>query len=243
MIMKKLILSLMVLLAAASILAQDLTLDQVLEKHFKTIGQDNLTKLQSMKMNGKVFQMGMEFPYTMIMKRPNMVRMDFEVQGKSIVQAYDGQIGWQIIPFSSPDPQDMNPDQLKQMKQNADMDGMLYNWKEKGSKLELIGKEDLEGAPAFNLKLTTIDNDIMNYFIDAENFIILKVKAKVNVEGKTIDSETIFSNYKQLNGMTFPFSMETKAGGVTGMQLTIDTIAFEVPIDLSRFSKPVSAKQ
>jgi hypothetical protein len=236
--MKKMILLLAGCLSAGYITAQELTLEKLLENHFNAVGQAKLSQVQTIKMSGKASMMGMEMPYTTITKRPGMNRSEFEVQGMKIIQAYDGTNGWAIIPFSSPDPQDMPADQLKSMKENSDMDGGLYNWQLKGNKLEFSGKEDLDGTTVCNIKMITPDNDVYIYYIDANSFMILKSKSKISIDGNPIESEIKFSNYKDVQGIQFAYSMEI-AGGQQGIiTMTMDSIELNVPVENSEFSKP-----
>ncbi len=240
--MKKLVLSLFGLFAAGIILAQDLTIEQVLDKYYNAVGQDKLSKVQSTKMTGKGFQMGMEFPLTVIRKRPNMSYTEVEVQGMKIISAFDGEKGWAIVPFTSPDPQDLPEEQVKSAKEQG-IDGMLFDWKNNGRKVELVGKEDMDGTPVYNIKVTTKDNNVYNYFLDANNFLILKTKTSVLAQGQTVDAETVFSDYRDVNGIKMPFKMSQSANGQPGIEMTYDTIQFDVPVDNAIFAKPAAGGQ
>jgi uncharacterized membrane protein YkoI len=237
--MRKLILLMAVCLSTGVIMAQELTLDQILKNHFKAVGQEKIVQLQSVKLSGKASMMGMDIPYTNVSKRPNMSRTEFEIQGMKIIQAYDGTIGWAIIPFSSPDPQDIPADQLKSMKENSDMDGALYNWEAKGKKLELIGKEDINGTAVYNIKMVTSDKDVYNVYIDATSFMIVKLKTKMTVEGNPIESETNFSNYKDVQGIKFAYTTEVPGGAQGVITITMDTIELNAAVDNAEFTKPV----
>jgi len=241
--MKKLLILILSFLSTGILMAQDIKLDELLDKHFKAIGQDKLAKVQTMKMTGKVFQMGMEMTMNIIKKRPNLSRTEVEVQGTKIVYAIDGQNGWMIMPFTgSSDPQDMPADQLNSAKKE-DMDGPFFNWKEKGNKLELMGKEDMEGTPVYNIKITSKDSTVANYYMDAAKFVILKMKAKVMSQGQMADVETKFSDFRESNGIQNAFKIETMANGQAGAQITFDTVEFDVPVDNAIFKKPdVAAK-
>ncbi|HXG91475.1 MAG TPA: hypothetical protein VNN73_03785 [Blastocatellia bacterium] len=43
---------------------------------------------------------------------------------------------------------------MKDMQEQADIDGALVDYKEKGHTVELIGKEELESSPVYKLKPT-----------------------------------------------------------------------------------------
>lgn len=154
-----------------------------------------------------------------------------------MIQAYDGESGWLIAPWISPEPQDLAGDQLKEAIQQADIDGELFNYKEKRSTAELVGKEDMEGTEVFNIKLTTKDDDVKNYYIDIENFIILKVKSTVNAQGQEIEVETTMGDYQEIDGVIMPMSIESKSPmGATN--IVMEEVKFNVDVDESIFNRP-----
>jgi len=188
--------------------------------------------------NATVMQMGMELPVVIKYKRPNKFRTEVNIQGQSIVQAFDGTDGWQIIPMVSPDPTDLVGEQLKQAAEQADIDGQLWNYKEKGSTVELTGKEDMEGTEVYHIKLTTKDGDVQNYYIDAETYLLLKVKSTLNIQGQEIEAENIMGNYRNFDGIVMPMSIESKAMGQSS-QIVINTVDFNVTLEDSVFTRPV----
>ncbi len=231
--------------------SQDLTLDEILAKHFETTGTEKLSKIKSMQMEGKVITQGMEMPFVSKVKAPGKLRTEVTVQGNKMIQAFDGKDGWMVAPWTGTDePQDINPDQLKQLKDQADFTGKLWNWKDKVQSLELIGKEDMEGTEVYKLKMVdkpeknendtteVKEGDVTYIFIDAENFVILKMLSKKKIRGTEMEFETYQSNYKDLDGIVIPFSMETKMKGKTVSQIAIDTVKFDVDFDDSIFERP-----
>lgn len=229
------LLTLTIIFSSNTLFAQ--SLDEVLKNHFEAIGQENLTKVKSFQATANINQGGMEFPIKMISLRPNKFYMEADLQGQKMIQAFDGEDGWMIAPWMSPEPQDLAGDQLKEAIQQADIDGELFNYKEKGSTAELVGKEDMEGTEVFNIKLTTKDDDVKNYFIDVENFIILKVKSTVNAQGQEIEVETTMGDYQEIDGVIMPMSIESKSPmGATN--IVMEEVKFNVDVDESIFNRP-----
>ena len=191
---KKIIFSLLAFLFLFSYNGFSQTADEVIENHINALGGlDIITAVQSYEMKGNMKMGNMDIPFTVYLKKPMKALLEVNFQGKSMKQAYDGTIAWSINPFAgSEDPEKMDEGQTKRMKNMADMDGALVNYSEKGSTVELIGKEDFEGTEVYNLKLTDKDGDIINYYIDAESYFILKEASKTKVEEKEINTETFF---------------------------------------------------
>lgn len=215
------------------------SLEEVLKKHFETIGQDKLSQVQSMIIKGKISQMGMEIPMTIINKRPNKVRTEMTIQGMTMISAFDGKTGWTINPMmGAAEPQVLPEDQAERTKDQADMDGMLFNWKEKGYKAELMPQEEIEGSKVNVIKLSKQNGDVTTYYIDSENNVILKLLTKVSVEGNESTVETMLSNYKPLEGMLYPYTMETKVNGQTMMQFTTDSVEINKDTPDTLFAMP-----
>jgi outer membrane lipoprotein-sorting protein len=216
------------------------TVDELIKKSIDAQGgAEKLKAVKSIKVTGKVIQQGIEIPITIQQKRPAMVRIDVTFQGKTQTSAYDGEVGWKTNPFQgSPDPEKVAGDELKELQEQSDMDGPLVDYKAKGHTVELIGKEDMEGTPVYKLKLTLKNGDVRNIYLDAENSLPLKVNLKRKTPGGEIEADQYVGNYKQVNGVMTPFSIETKIGGQTVSQIAFDKFEMDVPIDDSVFKMP-----
>jgi outer membrane lipoprotein-sorting protein len=246
MIRKNLILlfALTLLLAVA---ASAQTVDDIIKKSTEARGGlQKIKAIKSLKATGKltITSQGIEIPITLQQKRPNAFRMDATFQGQSVVQAYDGESGWQLNPFQGlNEPDKMAGDDLKEAQEQADIDGPLVDYKEKGNTVELVGKEDLEGTPAYKLKVTLKNGDVRYVYLDAANYLELKVTAKRKSPGGEQEIDIYPSNYKPVNGVLFPFSTEQKIGGQTQIQITIDKIDIDAPVDDAVFKMPVKAAE
>lgn len=231
-----LLVSAMLFLAVANNL-QAQNLQEVLDKHFEAVGQEELLEKETYTIQASIEQMGMEIPMTMKLKRPDKFRMEMEIQGQKMVQAYNGEKGWMIAPWMSSEPQDLSGAELSQAMDQANFDGELYNYKEKGTEASLIGKVNVEGTPMYNLKLTDKNGTIKNYFIDAEDYLIKKVKARVNAQGQEVEVEQNLSEYKEYGGVKMPTKIESKNPMGTAV-ITFKEISYNESIDDSIFEKP-----
>jgi outer membrane lipoprotein-sorting protein len=232
-------------LAGAAVQAQ--TADEIINKNLTARGgKDKIKAVQAARMTGKmVMGQGMEAPFTMEVARPNKMRMEFTIQGMTGVQAFDGKSGWSVMPFmGKKDPEAMSADDAKQAADQADMDGVLVDYKEKGHQVELVGKEDVEGTPAYKLKVTKKNGDIVNVYIDTESYMEIKDAGKTKVRGQEIEGETTFGDFKTVDGLVFPFSIEQKAKGMPGgMTMAISKIEVNPKVEDSRFAMPAAEKK
>ena len=232
------------------VLAQevDLTLDQIVQKHTEALGgADKLKAIQTVSLTGKASLMGgqIESPVTLKVKRPALMRMDLTVQGQSFVQAFDGTTAWVVNPFmGSPDPQKSNEEDTKAARDDADfIEGSLVDYKAKGNKPELMGKEDVNGATAYKIKVTKKAGTVEYEFIDAKTFLQVKSTGKRKQMGQEIDYVSTPGNYKAVNGVMIPYSLSQMANGNPAMDLTIEKVEVNVSIDDSIFKMPEKSKE
>lgn len=222
-------------------MAQDMTADEIIAKYIETRGgMDALKAVKSARMSANISMAGMEMAISMVFKRPNMIRVDTEVQGMTVVQAYDGETGWAIMPMmGSPEPSKLPEDQLKQMREQSDFDGPLVDYKEKGHTVELVGKEDVEGTEAYKLKLTKKNGDVVNYYLDSEYFLVFKQEGRTNMQGMEVNATTNISDYKEVGDIVLPHSTEIIAEGApAGVVITVNDVELNVDVDESQFAFP-----
>lgn len=220
--------------------AADLTVDEVIAKNIEARGGlEKMKAVKTVKMTAKIMNQGMEVPGTMELKRPNMIRMAFTIQGQEIIQAFDGENGWMIMPLMGvKDPQKMSDEDVKEIKEQADFDGPLVDYKDKGNTVELMGKEDVEGTSAYKLKVTLKSGDVRYIYIDADSFLELKTTTMIKREGNEMQVDSYSGDYKEVDGMMLPFSIETKVKDQTVSQITIDKIEMGAAIDDADFKMP-----
>jgi outer membrane lipoprotein-sorting protein len=225
-----------------------LTVDQIVEKHTEALGgTDKLKAIQSVTVTGKAVLMGgqLEAPIVMKIKRPASMRMEIAVQGKSVITGFDGTTSWMVNPFmGSSDPQKSNEEDTQQAKDDSDfIEGPLVDYKSKGNTVELIGKEDLEGTPAYKLKVTKKGGSIEYQYLDAQTFLELRSSGKRKQMGQEGDVESTPSNYKPVNGVMMPYSVSQKVNGNPMMELTIEKIEVNTPVDDAIFQMPEKPKE
>lgn len=229
-----------VMLSIFGLRAYSEEMDEIINKHIKAIGGiEKLNEIKSIKMEGKAHMQEIEAPIVMIIKRPNYIREEITIQGRTMIQAYDGQIGWRIIPFTGKAEAEKMPErELELIKERADLEGPLVNYKNKGIKVELLGKEDVQGTEAYKFKITLKNEKIRYIYIDTEEYLILKQTTKEKIENNEIEIDSYLSNYKPVEGLIFPHSIEVKVKDATVQQIIIEKIELNPQIDDAIFKMP-----
>jgi outer membrane lipoprotein-sorting protein len=230
--------------------AQDseLTVDQIVQKHTAALGgADKLRAVQTVTITGKASLIGgqMEAMVTMRVKRPTSMRMEMSMQGKTFVQAFDGVTAWIMNPFAGDEsPQKSNAEDTKAARDDAEfIDGSLVDYKAKGNAVELAGKENVKDSPAYKLKVTKKSGIVEYQYLDAKTFLPVKSSGKRIQQGQELEYESFPGNFTDVNGVRLPFSLTQKMSGIALMELTVEKVELNTPMEDTIFKMPEKAKQ
>lgn len=245
--MKRISLLMLAFIASFTINAQ--TADEIINNYFENIGGlENLKKVEGIKMSAKINQQGMEIPLEIVQIKGGKQMTVITFQGKEIKQGvFDGEILWSTN-FSNMKAEKNDAEATANMKlESNDFPDSFMDYKTKGYKLELLGKETMEGAETFKIKLTkepvTIDGkqeeSVSFYFFDTENYVPIAVQSEIKSgPGKGMISEITFSDYQEVEGLFFPFSLTQGIKGQPGQPITITKIELNPKVDASAFKFP-----
>jgi hypothetical protein len=233
-------------LALLAVPASAQTAEEIVAKYIKTVGgADKIQAVKTLRRTGTFNGGGgFEAPIVEENKRNNMVRQEFSLQGLTAVNAYDGNTGWKIEPWQGKkDAEPLGEEEMKQIVEDADFDGPLVNYQQKGNKVEFVGMEPVEGTDAFKLKVTLRSGDVRYYFMDTDYYVPIKIETKRMVRGAEREYETSLGDYKEVSGWYMPFSVESNVKGSPNRgKVTYEKIEANVPIDDARFHMPMANK-
>lgn len=220
------------------------TADEIIAKYATASGgMDKIKGVKSEKVALTIETGGMLINQTLYRKRPTMLREETTLQGKTSLQVFNGNEGWVINPFTGRETVEAMPeDVVKEMKLQADLDGELIDYAKKGSKVSYEGEEDVDGEMAYKLKLIAEKGDLMYFYIDkATNYLVKQTAKQKNEDGSEQEYSILFSNFKNVEGRTIPFEMETNTTYMGQVYKTpIKILSVEVNKEMSDdlFKKP-----
>jgi hypothetical protein len=222
-----------------------MSVDQLVAKNVEAKGgAEALHALQSLKLSGKMIvnQGQLQFAYNETRKRPSQVRTEFSLQGMTAVSAFDGIEGWKISPFQGrKDPEKLSADDTKGLVEDSEIDGPLVDWKEKGSTVDYLGTEEVDGTLAHKLKVTRKNGDISYVFLDPDHFLEIRILTQRTEHGAQVEIETDLSDYEKVNGVFVPFSVESgRKGDPDKQKLILDKVDGNVPLDDAIFHLPAT---
>lgn len=226
-------LSLAALLMTASMNSIAQTVDEVITNHVNaTGGADNWKRLQSMKITGHIEVQGIEIPFTQLALHNKGYRVDAEFQGMQIIQITNPTKSWEQMPFAGKtNLEPSSEDEHKQRVDQLDIQNEFVDWKEKGSSVELLGKDEEDGNEYFKVRLTTKTGNSAVHFIDTKSYLIYKTKRTTKMQGQEMEMETKLMDYKQISvGVKVPHKTDQM-----GQVLVFDKIEVNVTIPESTF--------
>ncbi len=215
------------------------TVDEVIDKHVAAMGGDKYTGLKSVKVESSAQIMGMDLPSTSTIVQGRGLRSETTVQGSAIVQAIDGKTGWMINPMAGQTtPVAMPEEQAQMAAAQLDLTG-LYNYKAKGNTAALKGEETMEGAPVYVVEVKMANGATAKHYISKDTYYILRSIINTAVQGQDVEVKTNFSNFKQIDGVTFPFTTEIESPAMPGMMtMTVKNVQVNPTVDESIFMMP-----
>jgi outer membrane lipoprotein-sorting protein len=220
------------------------TVDELVAKNIEAKGgADALRAIQSVRFTGKLlvpFGGQVELGFVETKKRPGEVRDEASLQGMTQIQAFDGKEGWQVSPFRGRrDPEKMSADDLKSLSEEAEIGGPLVDWKGKGSTVQYLGTEDVDGTEAHKLKVTRKNGDVSFVYLDPDHFLEIRVLTERMEHGAQVEEEKDLGDYEKVNGVYFPFSIETGSkGDQDKVKITFDKAEANVQVDDAAFRFP-----
>ena len=224
------------------------TVDGLVAKNVEAKGgAQALAAVTSLRLQGKMLanQGKLELGYLVIKKRPGAVREETSLQGMTRVDAYDGTEGWKITPFGGrKDPEKVSVDEAKSLVEDAEIDGPLIDWKAKGSTVEYLGTEDVDGTLAHKLRVVRKNGDINYVYLDPDHFLEIRIITQRLENGAQVENETDLGDYEKINNVFFPFSLEGGPKGSTDKQKVIfEKAEANTPIDDTLFKFPTTASK
>jgi outer membrane lipoprotein-sorting protein len=226
------------------------TAEEIIDKYFEnTGGYTNWAKVESMKLDAKVNQQGLEIPLVMLQLKDGRQATTITFQGKEIKQGvYDGTSLWSHN-FMNMKAEKSDAEATENFKANlgSDFPTAFFDYKKRGYKVEFLGKETIEGTETFKIKLTKnptkVDgqpkDNIEFYFFDMENYVPLMVESEITQgQAKGMIGQTKLSDYQEVNGLIVPFSMSQGVKGGGSQPITITKIEINPKVDVAVFAFP-----
>lgn len=220
------------------------TADEIINKYITTIGgAEKLKALKGVKMDITMNAQGMEIPVEVVQQAGGKMFVKINLQGKEITQmASDGETMWSTS-FMTMKAEKSDAETTANAKlSNADFPDAMLDYKTKGYAAEYVGKETKEGTECYKVKFTKkpimVDgvkaDDITYYFFETENNLPIATESEIKQgPAKGQKSVSTMSDYQEVDGIYFPFSMNQG-----GQEMKIKKVTLNPTVDAKAFAFP-----
>jgi len=172
------------------------------------------------------------------------VRVDASLQGLTLVQGYDGATAWRINPFEGRrDAERMAADEARELADEGSIDGALLSARAKGSQVDYLGREDIDGTDAYKLRVTQPDGTVFTYWLDPDAMLEIKILERRTIRGAEKETETDLGDYERVGGVYFPFSITSGPKDSPPSEREVITIASaeaNAPVAPDTFAMPAA---
>ncbi|MEJ7735953.1 MAG: hypothetical protein WKF97_00890 [Chitinophagaceae bacterium] len=212
--------------------------DEIIAKHIEAIGgKEKISQINSLHLESSIEVMGNEATSTTVILHGKGFKNEVDISGQKIIQVITDQGGWSVNPMTGQaSATEMTEDMVKAGQHQIYIGGPLFNYAEKGNKVELAGNEDIQGVKAIKLKLTTKGNLELTYFIDPAKYYVIRSISKSTVNGQDVETMVNYSNYQKTeHGYVVPFSAEINLPQGIIIKSTTKKVEINKPVEESIF--------
>jgi len=173
-------------------------------------------------------------------KTQTIITLDLSAMGAgkmTIDQRFDGTNG-----YASNSMQGETPVTSSQIdtQRNAIFPSPFLDYKERGTKIALTGKEKIEDKDAYVLLVTPAKGPASRLWVDATTYLPVKTTTTVETaEVGTVEQTMVMSDFRQVDGITMPFKF-VGSSAVQTFTVVVTKVEHNVNVDQARFAKPAS---
>jgi outer membrane lipoprotein-sorting protein len=184
----------------------------------------------------ELIQQGMNATMTMCQKEPDMMRMDIEVMGMVVTQAFDGQKAWFLNPQTGV-AEEMPENLAKEFKRQAMGNDSILNPERYGITYEFKGKEKIGDKDCLVMEQTMSDGHKSTLYVDSATSLTVKIKTMTmgQMGGGEVLSETLLADYRKEGDLMAAHSMTINQDGAEFARLTLTKITYNSGLQDSLF--------
>ena len=123
-------------------------------------------------------------------------------------------------------------------RRDADFDSVLLDYKAKGTTIELVGTEPINGKPAYHLKITKKNGLVQHYYLDVEPGSRSAPRHDVEQDGEQDDDDDRPVELSDGRRSDMPFTMKQSLNGTPVAEITISKWEVNIPVDDDLFKMP-----
>lgn len=214
--------------------------DQIVEKHVAAMGgKQKLDSLKTLTIEGTFRIDAYELPLKAYLSHNTGQRFDVTVLKTPGFIIVTPENGWQYFPFQGmKEPQPLKPEEAEIYLSTLDLQGPLYNYKEKGHIIFFDGMEEADDLVCYKLNITLKSGQQITGYVDTVSHYLVKTILTISSKDKgQITSENMFGNFQKTpDGYIIPYALTLGPGKMFIRKLTVNSLLTSSVFD------PVAAK-
>ena len=173
-------------------------------------------------------------------KTQTVITLDLSAMGAgkmTIDQRFDGTNGYASNSMQGDTP--VTSGQLDTWR-NAIFPSPFLDYKARGTKIELTGKEKVEEKDVYALLITPAKGAASRLWIDAATYQPVKAVMTIDTaEVGPIEQTMVLSDFREVDGLTMPFKLLGSSSAQT-FTIVVTKVEHNVTVDPARFAKPAA---
>ena len=212
------------------------TLDEVLAKHAAAHGGlDKWRAVDSMIITGTQVIFSTAAPFLYEFRRPDLSRFEQTMLGKKMTIGHDGKVTWWVHPiFQINTPTAVAESGAVLARHIAEFESPLIDAAAKGHKVELLGKDEVDGQPALKLKLTRKDGFEETWYLDPSTHLELARFDTTLDLPEAKERWTYYSDFRAVEGLMIPHRQDQEYS-IRHVSFTVEKVQVNPEIEAGRF--------
>lgn len=212
------------------------TLDEVLARHAAAHGGlDRWRAVDSLIITGTEVIFSNSVPFVYEWRRPDSSRFEHSLLGKKMTIGHDGTVTWWIHElFDIKTPTAVEASGAVLARHMAEFESPLIDAAAKGNKVELLGKDEVDGQPALKLKVTRKDGFVETWYLDPTTHLELARFDTTLDLPEAKERWTYYSDFRAVEGLVIPHRQDQEYS-IRHVSLTIEKVQVNPEIDPARF--------
>ena len=168
---------------------------------------------------------------------PEKFRVDANVAGAQVVQVYNAGTAWVRDPAGVHDvPLELRDEFGASVRR--DTIPVLIASAEGKLALRLLPDEGADGRVLKVIEISGPQLPAVRLYIDNQNLIARQSFSTPGPDGKPIQADEVFSDYRSVTGVQVPFRADVRRGGQVILSRTLTNVSLNTPVDDALFAKP-----
>ncbi|MFN3307475.1 MAG: hypothetical protein ACK42Z_09875, partial [Candidatus Kapaibacteriota bacterium] len=189
--------------------------ESIVEKNIQVRGgRDSFNRIQTLFIQESINTMGLDVPVKLYISRPNTMRTEVNFGGQSLVTILLPDTAIAIVDNNVTS---LPPEAKTEMKKNLEnqldyLRSEFFNLEQRGGKILGITQENFKGKQAHKFKVSYSDGSISYLYIDRSTYLNLGTKTEKIIDGKKMELETVYSDYRKFVKLMVPTKTEVYNG-------------------------------